>query len=168
MTKQQSNPWHWWNEGEAYFVASLILTGKATKHPDVFLGYPVGMCAAYAAELFLKALVVVDGREPERGHNLATRFEGLPEAHRNGIARLTQGLSADDLDNELRKMPAPYVTGRYSAQRIAGTGTHDVEPDGMFQLALGLYLYLPSLLTDWDGPPPGSGQWVVGQEGSPR
>jgi hypothetical protein len=85
---------------------------RCIKPLDHLLGVPAIVCAAFAAELGLKAILQRRGLSNERGHNLQALLERLPADDRDAIVSETSKSFAD-FSTLLRQVADAFVDWRY-------------------------------------------------------
>lgn len=82
------------------------------KHRDIHLMIPGVVCAAFAAELAIKAMIAQRG-EPVRGHELDTLFKMLPDDVRESVAERL-GCPLPNIEEALLKHRKTFEHWRYS------------------------------------------------------
>lgn len=109
---------------------------------------PMIACFALAAELYLKTLLVVEGRAAPKQHRLNVLFMLLPPSVQTEVARETTGLlgiSEAELVPELQQLGAAFVDWRY----IFDAEGRDISLSTLIELCRALYRTILARRPDW-------------------
>ncbi len=110
-----------YSAAKEYHLAATILSanmGAVFEGESMPLIMPAGMIAAFSCELYLKALLLVNGCSL-RGHSLKELFEKLPSHEQEIIMELLieRGYTKDNILLELDNLSEAFIEIRYSHER---------------------------------------------------
>ena len=76
------------------------------------LALPLSVTHAFALELYLKSLLVIETGVPARGHDLLTLFQQLPEGHKQRSKPSSLRKNYRPVDSCLRRSSCRSVTAK--------------------------------------------------------